>query len=90
MSQIARVLCEGLYFGEGPRWREGRLWFSDTGRPKCSGWPGNYIKRNFDPQGHPGDAHAANSFTRGLVDYRPGSRRRGAIEWLTPARDNRC
>ena len=29
MSQTARVLCEGLYFGEGPRWRNGRLWFSD-------------------------------------------------------------
>lgn len=25
----ARVLAEGLYFGEGPRWRAGRLWFSD-------------------------------------------------------------
>ena len=25
----AQVLCEGLHFGEGPRWREGRLWFSD-------------------------------------------------------------
>ena len=24
-----RVLAEGLYFGEGPRWRDGRLWFSD-------------------------------------------------------------
>jgi sugar lactone lactonase YvrE len=24
-----RVLAEGLYFGEGPRWHEGRLWFSD-------------------------------------------------------------
>ena len=23
------VLIEGLYFGEGPRWHEGRLWFSD-------------------------------------------------------------
>jgi len=23
------VLTEGLYFGEGPRWHEGRLWFSD-------------------------------------------------------------
>jgi len=23
------ILVEGLYFGEGPRWREGRLWFSD-------------------------------------------------------------
>jgi len=29
MSQSARVLCEGIYFGEGPRSREGRLWFSD-------------------------------------------------------------
>jgi sugar lactone lactonase YvrE len=29
MSRNTRALCEGLYFGEGPRWREGRLWFSD-------------------------------------------------------------
>ncbi len=29
MSRDARVLCEGVYFGEGPRWRRGRLWFSD-------------------------------------------------------------
>ena len=25
----AKVLFEGLYFGEGPRWRDGRLWLSD-------------------------------------------------------------
>lgn len=25
----ARVLAGGLAFGEGPRWRDGRLWFSD-------------------------------------------------------------
>jgi sugar lactone lactonase YvrE len=25
----ADVLTEGLYFGEGPRWHDGRLWFSD-------------------------------------------------------------
>ncbi len=25
----ARVLRDGLGFGEGPRWHEGRLWFSD-------------------------------------------------------------
>ena len=25
----AEVLFEGLYFGEGPRWRDGRLWLSD-------------------------------------------------------------
>jgi len=24
-----QVIAEGLYFGEGPRWHEGRLWFSD-------------------------------------------------------------
>lgn len=24
-----RTLLEGIYFGEGPRWHEGRLWFSD-------------------------------------------------------------
>lgn len=25
----ARVLVDGIYFGEGPRWHEGRLWFSE-------------------------------------------------------------
>lgn len=29
MGRTTRVLTEGLYFGEGPRWHEGRLWFSD-------------------------------------------------------------
>jgi len=29
MGRATRVLAEGLYFGEGPRWRDGRLWFSD-------------------------------------------------------------
>jgi sugar lactone lactonase YvrE len=29
MGRPTRVLAEGIYFGEGPRWREGRLWFSD-------------------------------------------------------------
>ncbi|MBS0410683.1 MAG: SMP-30/gluconolactonase/LRE family protein [Proteobacteria bacterium] len=29
MARPTRVLTEGLYFGEGPRWRDGRLWFSD-------------------------------------------------------------
>ncbi|MCB1690057.1 MAG: SMP-30/gluconolactonase/LRE family protein, partial [Halioglobus sp.] len=28
MSDTA-TLVEGLYFGEGPRWHQGRLWFSD-------------------------------------------------------------
>jgi len=26
---VATVLAGGLHFGEGPRWRDGRLWFSD-------------------------------------------------------------
>lgn len=29
MSREVKVLAEGLYFGEGPRWHDGRLWFSD-------------------------------------------------------------
>jgi sugar lactone lactonase YvrE len=29
MGRSIRVLAEGIYFGEGPRWHEGRLWFSD-------------------------------------------------------------
>lgn len=29
MEPTTRVLAEGLRFGEGPRWRDGRLWFSD-------------------------------------------------------------
>ena len=29
MAQAATVLAEGIHFGEGPRWRDGRLWFSD-------------------------------------------------------------
>ena len=29
MDQQTRVVADGLYFGEGPRWHAGRLWFSD-------------------------------------------------------------
>jgi sugar lactone lactonase YvrE len=29
MGRTTHVLAEGIYFGEGPRWHEGRLWFSD-------------------------------------------------------------
>jgi sugar lactone lactonase YvrE len=29
MARATRVLTSGIYFGEGPRWRNGRLWFSD-------------------------------------------------------------
>lgn len=29
VTRTIRVLADGIYFGEGPRWHEGRLWFSD-------------------------------------------------------------
>jgi sugar lactone lactonase YvrE len=29
MGRATKVLAEGIHFGEAPRWREGRLWFSD-------------------------------------------------------------
>lgn len=29
MNRAVRTLADGIYFGEGPRWRDGRLWFSD-------------------------------------------------------------
>ncbi|MBS0481969.1 MAG: SMP-30/gluconolactonase/LRE family protein [Proteobacteria bacterium] len=29
MKHSLRTLASGIYFGEGPRWRTGRLWFSD-------------------------------------------------------------
>jgi len=29
MGRTTRVLAEGIYFGEGPRWHDSRLWFSD-------------------------------------------------------------
>ena len=29
MASAASTLVEGIYFGEGPRWHDGRLWFSD-------------------------------------------------------------
>jgi sugar lactone lactonase YvrE len=29
MGRTTRVLAEGIYFGEAPRWHDGRLWFSD-------------------------------------------------------------
>jgi sugar lactone lactonase YvrE len=29
MGRTTRILADGVYFGEGPRWRDGRMWFSD-------------------------------------------------------------
>jgi len=29
MARQTRLLADGIQFGEGPRWRNGRLWFSD-------------------------------------------------------------
>src|SRR5258708_24909289 len=28
-GRATRLLADGIHFGEGPRWRDGRLWFSD-------------------------------------------------------------
>ncbi|HUA95593.1 MAG TPA: SMP-30/gluconolactonase/LRE family protein, partial [Acidimicrobiales bacterium] len=28
-SRVAAPFLDGLFFGEGPRWHDGRLWFSD-------------------------------------------------------------
>lgn len=38
----ARVVTRGLYFGEGPRWHGGRLWFSDFYQRavRSMGWDG--------------------------------------------------
>ncbi len=29
MARAARVLTDANWFGEGPRWHDGRLWFGD-------------------------------------------------------------
>ena len=29
MARETKLLASGIHFGEGPRWRDGRLWFSD-------------------------------------------------------------
>lgn len=31
VTRSARTIAAGLAFAEGPRWHEGRLWFSDMG-----------------------------------------------------------
>ncbi|NNL65254.1 MAG: gluconolaconase [Myxococcales bacterium] len=42
MSGKTGILLEGLAFGEGPRWRDGRLWFSDMH---------HHVVRTVDEQG---------------------------------------
>ena len=29
MARVTSIVAGGIYFGEGPRWHDGRLWFSD-------------------------------------------------------------
>ena len=29
ISRATHILSDGVYFGQGPRWRDGHLWFSD-------------------------------------------------------------
>jgi hypothetical protein len=50
------LLIDGLYFGEGPRWRDGWLYFSDfyahaVKRVKLSGDVGTLARRIADPRG---------------------------------------
>jgi sugar lactone lactonase YvrE len=43
MTTTARCIAEGIYFGEGPRWHKGRLWFSDFYAQEV---------KSLDPNGH--------------------------------------
>lgn len=43
MTKRASTVATGIYFGEGPRWHEGKLWFSDFYA---------HAVKTLDPQGH--------------------------------------
>jgi sugar lactone lactonase YvrE len=43
MTIVARCVAEAIYFGEGPRWHNGRLWFSDFYAHEV---------KSLDPNGH--------------------------------------
>ncbi|NCU10872.1 MAG: SMP-30/gluconolactonase/LRE family protein [Sphingomonadaceae bacterium] len=54
MSRAVQTLAEGIYFGEGPRWHDGRLWFSDfyTSRVCSLGLDGN-LRTELELEGRP-------------------------------------
>jgi len=78
----ARVLTEGLDFGEGPRWHEGRLWFSDFYRHRVSSIKpdGSDERVEFALETQPsglgwlpdGDLVVASQLDRALVRVRDG------------------
>lgn len=54
MSRSVRVLAEGIYFGEGPRWHDGRLWFSDFYAHRvCSVDLAGDLRTELDLEGRP-------------------------------------
>lgn len=54
MAHATRVLADGIYFGEGPRWHDGRLWFSDFhARAVKSVAPGGGLRTEFEIDDRP-------------------------------------
>ncbi|MFN3516641.1 MAG: SMP-30/gluconolactonase/LRE family protein [Novosphingobium sp.] len=54
MSRAVRILAQGIYFGEGPRWHGDRLWFSDfyAGRVCSVGLDGD-LRTELELEGRP-------------------------------------
>ncbi len=54
MRRKVRTLAQGIYFGEGPRWRDGRLWFSDFYAHRvCSVDLAGDLRTELDVEGRP-------------------------------------
>lgn len=54
MSRAVSTLVEGIYFGEGPRWHDGRLWFSDFYSHRvCSVSLDGDLRTELDLEGRP-------------------------------------
>ncbi len=53
-TRSTRPFVEGLHFGEGPRWHDGRLWYSDFwDEAVFSAGPGGDTRREVDVPGQP-------------------------------------
>lgn len=54
MAGPAKTLAEGIYFGEGPRWHDDRLWFSDFYAHRvCSVSLDGYLRVELELEGRP-------------------------------------
>ena len=52
MTRPVRTLTEGIHFGEGPRWHQGRLWFSDFYSSRvCSVSPEGDLRTELELEG---------------------------------------